>query len=367
MSDFALGHAAGGDGRALTKSCADQLVAAGAAECPLGFVYVTSPLAAGFAGIVAELRMRTGIASWVGTVGQGVCATGAEYFGEPAIVALACRTAPDAFRILRPVQEAGDGSAEAGFPAAVGIVHGDPRNGAVTEIVAAVAERHGAYLVGGLSSAEAAFPQAVGDVIAEGGVSGVLLGVRGLKVAVGLTQGCLPIGAAHAVTRGEGQIIAELDGRPAFEVLRLDAGAAEGADPRRWLAGMHVALPVAGSDKADYVVRNLVGIDPDRGLVAIADTVARGDRVMFVRRDRDSAERDLTRMLAEAKARTPSPKAGLYFSCLARGPNLFREAAHEMRAIEGAFGALPVVGFFGNGEIASDRVYGYTGVLTLFS
>ena len=93
-----------------------------------------------------------------------------------------------------------------------------------------------------------------------------------------------------------------------------------------------------------------------------------GDRVMFVRRDPVSAARDLERMLGELKARAKKPpKAGLYYSCLARGPNLFREPAHEMGAIRRAFGDIPVVGFFGNGEIAHDRLYGYTGVLTLLS
>jgi small ligand-binding sensory domain FIST len=59
-------------------------------------------------------------------------------------------------------------------------------------------------------------------------------------------------------------------------------------------------------------------------------------------------------------------QAGLYFSCVARGPNLFAGEAHELKAIQETFGEIPIAGFFGNGEISHDRVYGYTGVLTLF-
>jgi small ligand-binding sensory domain FIST len=176
------------------------------------------------------------------------------------------------------------------------------------------------------------------------------------------------IGSLHSVSRSRGQILFSLDEQPAFDVLREEVGAPLGADPRSWLANIHAAIPVAGSDRADYVVRNIVGIGPEHGVVAIADTTGPGDRVMFVRRDPQSAERDLHRMLSDLKSRTTvKPKAGLYFSCLARGPNLFRHEAHELKAIEKAFGGIPIVGFFGNGEIAHDRLYAYTGVLTLIA
>ena len=122
------------------------------------------------------------------------------------------------------------------------------------------------------------------------------------------------------------------------------------------------------ADRGFTVVRNLIGIDPRQGLVAIAESVSAGDRVLFVRRDAESAEKDLRRMLTDLAGRmTAPPKAGLYYSCVGRGPNLFQHEAHEMQSIRGAFGDIPIVGFFGNGEISNNRVYGYTGVLTLFS
>lgn len=367
MTDFASAHASGGSPGDLARACAAGLGDTGGHT--LGFVYATSPLAGAFGEVVAALREATGVASWVGTAGHGILAAGAEYFEEPALAVLTCRLATGDFRLLPSVSSVEAARALAADPmAAIGIVHADPRNGAVADIVAGVAESRGAYLVGGLTSAGGAFPQIAGDRVVDGGVSGVLLGGRGFQVSVGLTQGCSPVGSTHSVTEGDGQVIATLDGRPAFEVLREDAGAAEGDDPRRWLVNMHAALPVRASDRADYMVRNLVGIDPERGLVAIADVVEPGDRVMFVRRDRASAERDLARMLTDVKARTPwSPKAALYFSCLARGPNLFRGEAYETRAIREALGDIPVAGFFGNGEIAHDRLYGYTGVLTIFA
>jgi small ligand-binding sensory domain FIST len=368
VSDFLLAHAAGLPAQALAAACSDQLRAAKGHA--FGFVYATSPLSQAFPEIINTLQKRTGIQHWVGTVGHGICATGVEYFDQQALVVLTCGLDAGACRFIPAVTEPHDTTiaVEIGpdWPAAIGVVHADPRNPAVTAIVTNLARRCGAYLVGGLTSAQNSFPQVAGSRIVDGGVSGVLLGGGCLRAVVGLTQGCSPIGPPHSVSRSQGQILFSLDERPAFDVLREEVGATANADPRRWLANIHAAIPVVGSDRADYVVRNIVGIAPEHGLVAIADTIGPSDRVMFVRRDADNADRDLQRMLTDLKSRSPAkPTAGLYFSCLARGPNLFPDNAHELKAIQKAFGDVPIVGFFGNGEIAHDRLYGYTGVLIL--
>ncbi len=365
MTDFAYAHASDANLRSLAENCAVQL--SHARGHTIGFVYVTNPLAGALGEIVEILKERTGVGMWFGTVGIGVCASGAEHFGVPAIAALTGRFQEDAYRVVGSLSAPEDAGAELtqGFAGTFGVVHGDPRNPRTPEIVAELAHRGGAYLVGGLSAAQTEFPQAAGGIV-EGGVSGVLLGGR-LRVAMGLTQGCSPIGPTHTVTRGEGHVVATLDGRPAFDVLCEDLGVADGVDPSPWLGNIHVALPVAGSDDSDYLVRNLVGIEPSNSFVVIAGEVADGDRMLFVRRDAESAEKDLRRMLDALKEGLPgAPKAGLYYSCVARGPNLFATPGHEMKAIEDAFGDVPMAGFFGNGEISNDRVYAYTGVLALF-
>jgi len=104
-----------------------------------------------------------------------------------------------------------------------------------------------------------------------------------------------------------------------------------------------------------------------RGWLAIGEEVKAGDRVMFVRRDPKSAEEDLSSMIGNLKKRLPSsPRGGVYFSCVARGPNMFGEEGREMALIRDQMGDFPLVGFYGNGEISSNRLYGYTGVLALF-
>ncbi|MEO8631343.1 MAG: FIST C-terminal domain-containing protein [Betaproteobacteria bacterium] len=59
-------------------------------------------------------------------------------------------------------------------------------------------------------------------------------------------------------------------------------------------------------------------------------------------------------------------KGGVYFSCLGRGASLFDESSEELRIVQDRLGEVPLVGFFRNGEISHNRLYGYTGVLTLF-
>ncbi len=126
-------------------------------------------------------------------------------------------------------------------------------------------------------------------------------------------------------------------------------------------------MPVAGSDTGDYMVRNLIGLDVNQGWLAIGENFAEGDQVMFVRRDAASAVEDMARMLEDLKARAgDGMRGGVYHSCIARGPNQFGPGSQELAMIREALGDVPVIGFFGNGEISNDRLYTYTGVLSLF-
>jgi small ligand-binding sensory domain FIST len=366
MTDFAFAEAADADAETLAARCADKLCA-DARGHTLGFLYATAELAGALGAVVEALRRATGIEDWVGTVGLGVCATGTEHFAKPAMSVMTANLPGGAHRIV-PLIDRPEGARDNGepaFAAGLGVVHGDPRNQATPEIVRALAAERGAFLVGGLSASDGLQPQVAGT-IADGGVSGVLI-AQDVPVAVGLSQGCSPVGTLHEVTEAEESIIISLDGRPAFEVLLEDVGVAEGADPRPWLQNVHAAKLIPGTDTADYLVRNLVGIEPKAGLVVIGDAAEAGETLLFVRRDADAAAKDLQRMLDDLKLRAgDKPKGGLYFSCVARGPNLFQPPGHELTAIKEAFGDFPLAGFFGNGEISHDRLYGYTGVLVLF-
>ena len=159
----------------------------------------------------------------------------------------------------------------------------------------------------------------------------------------------------------------EIDGRPALDVFKEEIGEMLARNLERCANFIYAALPVGGSDTGDYLVRNLMGIDPNKGWIAIGDQIESGDGIMFTKRDRSTANADLVQMLQRLKKRITRPiQGGLYFSCLSRGHNLFGDAGIEMAVLRDILGDIPLAGFFANGEICRDRLYGYTGVLTLF-
>ena len=247
---------------------------------------------------------------------------------------------------------------------AIGLIHADPHQQHLGELIGDLAERIG-YLVGGLSSAQGPMP-VIADEIEVGVVSGVMF-AGGLGMTTSLTQGCQPIGPARAVTRVHENLLIELEGEGALDCLYADLGSDKVEDLKAVANSLHAAFPVAGSDKADYLVRNLTGIDLAQGLVGVAANPDPGDRVMFCLRDMNAARQDLERMLTGFATRLNGPpKGGIYISCLARGPNLF-EYREELSMIRKVLGDFPLAGFYANGEIAQNRIYGYTGVLTLFT
>lgn len=371
MDRFYMGHGASADWRSALRIALDS---AGIPKrgANVGFLYVTDHFAGSLDKIQTELQTQTGIETWVGTTGIGICATGIEYFDEPAIVLLA-GSIPDGAHTVIDTGSATPDEACAKLAGALGtregrfgIVHADPHNSYLGDLIPAIVEATGAFLVGGLTSSRGAHPQIAGGM-KSGGVSGVLF-EPDVAVATGLTQGCSPIGPVHEVTDCQENIIIALDERPALEVLKEDIGEILARDLTRIGGYIYVAFPVSGMDRPDYLVRNLVAIDPAAEVFAVGAGVAEGDTIMFCRRDGQAAHVDLKRMLDDLTGRVGDtvPKGGIYHSCLARGPNLFGSNSEELRTIQGALGDIPIIGMFCNGEISHQRLYGYTGVLSLF-
>lgn len=369
MTEFPFAHAGVTDAgptttwtgwRDLLARCLDQI------DPPargIGLLYVTDPLAGDIGDILDMLRTRTGLETWRGAVAPAICATGVEYFDTPAM-ALMILDVPDSAAAVFP-GEPGANDLQVANATQLAIVHADPRQPMVLDAMPELAQSTGAYLVGGLTTGNAAAPL-IGAPNAPSGLAGVLL-TDAVPVATGLTQGCSPIGETHTITGMEDSVVTELDGRNALEVLKDDVGELLARDLRRLAGYVHAAIPVSGSDTADYLVRNLVGFNVEQGWIGVAEDLNPGDRLMFVRRDAASAVEDMQRMLDDVKRRAGGRLRGaVYHSCVARGPHQFGPGAQEMSMIADTFGDIPVVGFFGNGEISHDRLYTYTGVLTVF-
>lgn len=373
----------------------------------LGFLYLTDELQPHAEQILTLLKTRTGIPNWVGAVGSAICAGDTEYTDEPAMAVMLGQFAPGSFNVFSGTQRPPAlstrtaGGAEVAFTA---LVHADPSTPDLPDLVVDMAHKVASgYLFGGISSGRATHQ--IADRVLSGGLSGVVFAAD-VPLVSRVSQGVHPLAGAgrHTVTQAQANLIVELDGRPAFDVLLEDAGiraraatADEAAreDFARVRAqlqslgrkGLFVGIepapeagyrerPRADALRSDYVVRPVVAIDPSKGVVAIAAPAEAGQVLSFCTRDEAAARKDLMRIcseirdhlheVAEQGAAPATPRGAVYVSCLGRGSHLFGEQHEELRLIQRQLGNVPLVGFYANGEIGGQNLYGFTGVLTVF-
>ncbi|MCL4184304.1 MAG: FIST C-terminal domain-containing protein [Burkholderiaceae bacterium] len=390
MHAFRHGHASDPNWRAATEMLMNRLDA-GRPPPPapgLGLVYVTERLAERLGDIATLLRERFPAVQWIGASAHGVCATGIEYTGESALTAMICELPPEGWRVFSgpdgaSIPPAG-GTAPAAFTA---LVHAEPMTADLAESVADLAARvDTGFLFGGLIGGSQPNSAQLADGVVRGGFSGATFG-DGVRLLSRVTQGCAPLAREHVISDCSSHYIQRLDGQPALDVLLGDLGvdaevraSRDGEEILRALPaerlsnGLMVGLAPSSRDRGigfgDYIVRNVLGIDPHNRLLAIAATPRRGDRAVFCTRDRHAARADLIRICTELREELESESLRVlgahYVSCVARGAHLFGASGAEQGIIAHNLGAIPLVGFLANGEIARDRVYGYTGVLTLF-
>jgi small ligand-binding sensory domain FIST len=365
----------------------------------LGWVYLSDHYAAHAEHLLDELRAQWPGVAWVGSVGVGIAANGVEYFDEPALALMLGDIAPEHFRIFSGVQPL---SAPPLFAAVAAQVHADPAAHDAADLISELAgqTRSGPlYLFGGLASARNRSLHIANGVL-QGGLSGVAFDAN-VPLISRVTQGCQPVGPVRQITSTERNLVLTLDGEPALDCLLRDM-AADDLEPRDALRRLRGTL-VGLSDKGDAPtrggnlghetrVRNVVGVDPNRRGVAVAELVEPGMQLAFCQRNTEAARRDLVRICAEIREElepealslqialelrggdldsAPHPArqiaGAVYVSCAGRGGPHFGSPSAELALVRHALGDVPLVGFFANGEIAHRHLYGYTGVLTVFT
>jgi small ligand-binding sensory domain FIST len=359
-----------GRGAGQIAEAAAEMLALNGADGTFGFIYATDTLQVRLPEVVARLQTLTGVEDWVGTLGFGVMAGRHAAFDEPAIAVMLTNWPKQHYKLFQGGQGKDDLIANAGpvTGIATAIVHADPRNQRFPGLLQSLSATTGAYLVGGITASRNGCCDQVAGPAAEGGISGVLLGPA-IGMAVGVCQGCIAAGPVRTVTAAERNLILELDGVPPLEALFQDLhlARADGIDALyKALETLHVALLVPNCDTGDYLVRNLAGIDTESGVIAIGDRAEPGQKLFFARRDRPAAVSGLKAMARKVRARAGGMSGALYVSCCGRGPHLFTSAEEEIGLVQDALGGIPLAGFYANGEIAGERIYGYTGVLAIF-
>ncbi len=352
---------------AAAKACQESLVAQGADGAALAIFYVSEAFAADLSSIVTFLRETTHVEHWVGAVVPGVLDDGDGPRDDGVLSVLAGDLPAHAFRCFAATadQVMAPDIAQwvAAQSSAVALIHGATMAATLPRLIVDAGDA--AFLVGGLVSGLEP-PVLAADKVTDAALSGIVLG-DGIQILTGLTQGCAPLGPSHTITAMGENVVMDLDGRRALEVMKDDAGELIARDPRRAAGFIHAALPVRGSDTGDYVVRSLMGIDPVRGWLMVGGEARQGDQMIFVRRDANTARLDMTRMLDDLDRRLGGRRilAAHYTACTARGRHMFGHDGAELAMIRDRWPGIPIIGHFANGEISAGRLYTFTGVLTL--
>lgn len=203
------------------------------------------------------------------------------------------------------------------------------------------------------------------------------VGVRfqgGMRLEGVVSQGCRPIGMPYTITRVNGNVVVKLGSRRAFEVLEeafetLSAGERKNARGNLF-AGLALSEYVEEHERGNFLVRNILGGDPESGSVAVGAFPRAGQTMQFQIRDREAAHEDLTRLCQGALQHWGKPFASLLFSCTGRGSRMFGHPGHDAGVVMSAFGRVPLGGFFSNGEIGpvggTNFIHGYTASTAFF-
>lgn len=380
----------------------------------LGLLYITDQYADEAQDILDHLSAELPeVTDWVGTVGVGIAANNVEYFDEPAMSVMLCDISSEHYRVFSGVAPLVHASGTHAFTPHTALVHADAQTPDVPELIAELAQRtDSGYVFGGLASSRSEVVQFAlrgdGNIAGQGKAGGVfhggLSGVAfdaDVALISRVTQGCLPIAPVHTVTGCEGHLVTHLDNEPALDVLVRDLQI-DLAKPQLALAKVRATLVGLAQAKDASIkrtgefddavlVRHIIGLDPGRQAVAIAQAVEVGMQLTFCQRNAAAARADLMRIGAEIREalepeemtaelagvlntdtdNQPHPArrmaGAIYISCAGRGGPHFGSPSAELNIVRRALGDVPLVGFFAGGEIAHQDLYGYTGVLTVFT
>ena len=215
----------------------------------------------------------------------------------------------------------------------------------------------GATVVGGLASGASepgdARLFANRDVHHSGGL---LLALTGnIVIDPVIAQGCRAIGEPFFVTACDGNLLHELDGRRPRELLAALFASLDERDRELFGDSLCIGLALPGPGQnvgtGEFLIRNVLGLDPDTGALWIGARLARNAVVQFHLRDGDAASRELSARLGTALDGRLPPVAALLFACAARGRNLFGIPGHDSAALRRIVD-VPVAGMFCAGEIA---------------
>jgi small ligand-binding sensory domain FIST len=386
---------AGQSSLATTEEAAEQAAAAAMSQAGISradavVVFFTADHAAKSRTLLSTLTRVTGSDRIVGSSAAGVLTGAGEIEGQHGIAVLVfsseeIQTHPFLFQPLRERDEEVGGKiaqmlAPTSSRASLLTLFPDTYNGQPQQLLNSLADRTDFVPVVGAGSSEAGTAQATyqicGDNCASNSVAGLQLS-GSFQALVDITQGCQPITEPLVITKAEKNLIFEIDNRPALEVFAKLLKGPLAEDLRRALMFIFVGLPADPERRTvgpgEYLVRNIIGLDPAKGIVGIAAEVQEGQSMIFTLRDGQRAREDLNQMLRRQaqKLEARRPAFGFYFNCCARGSSLYGMPGIDTAYIGQTLGDFPLIGMFGGYELAplgrKNHLFAYTGVLALIT
>lgn len=367
---------------AFGEACARVRAALHGERPDLVMAFASNALAGDREGLGRRCRAELGAEVVLGCGARGVLGDDVEHESGPALSLWAACLPGTAVRPFE-VDVAQDGDLDAVFhglpevrdPSRAGIlVLPDPFAFPAVDWIAAIEERlPGVPVVGGLAVPEQGGERALlvkADGPSKAGAVGVV--VEGdVEIATAVSQGCRPVGRPWVVTACEENLVLKLSGRPALEVLMEMLANLPPSEREALQRGPFLGLAVDARksvfDRGDFLARGLMGVDKQRGGLAVADPSLRsGMSVQFLVRDPASAGDDLEHSVAGCgRARLGAEAGALVFTCNGRGRRMFGSPDHDARHLRRALGeGTPVAGFFALGEIGPiggrNFVHGFT-------
>ena len=205
-----------------------------------------------------------------------------------------------------------------------------------------------------------------------------------LKIESIVAQGCRSIGDTYQITKGEKNVILEMTDKTGktdipLNMLRELVNSLSPQDQD--LAQYSLFLGIARDEfqlelkHGDFLMRNLVGVDPKYGAIAVGDRIRTGQRIRFHLRDAKASADDLETLLTnycnDTTNSTSTIVGALIFSCLGRGEGLYGKPNFDSQLFLDYVNDIDLAGFFCNGEIGpvggSTSLHGYTSVFGIFS
>jgi small ligand-binding sensory domain FIST len=349
----------------------------------LAIAFVSSAYGSAIDRLPQLLRPHLGQALLFGCNAGGLIGGGSEEEDEPGI-ALLCGRLPQAVLTCRHVEQSAlpplsapreqwwrlldlEPESEASF-----LVLADPST-LDAEACARGIDRAfpGSVVVGGLTSG--VLEPGSSQLFADSRVhrtGAMLLALSGnVTIDPVLAQGCRPVGDPLFVTASEGNLIAELDGHRPKEILTSLFATLDEADRARFGDTLCIGLALPGPRESvgagDFLMRNVLGLDPDSGALWIGSRITPNAIVQFHLRDGQAASGELESKLSASLAASLPPSAALLFACAGRGRNMFGVTGHDSGTLRRIVD-IPVAGMFSAGEIAPVQgatfVHGYSSV-----